>query len=151
MPLKNQYTSHHTILENVRERVTAIEQLNAAIAESGTYEYAEIWVDHNNFPSLCGLIHADRGWLMLIRYDGDAGYSSRGSDDGARAATDLDFILSNGQQDWYPLTWTLPVKQVFNALQIFAETGQVPESIDWHNDAADNATGPNDTRFYDHL
>ena len=147
--MMDHYSSQLTIPNVAREREAALQRVHVALAEASAHEYAEIWIDHNNFPALGGLIHADRGWLMLIRYDGDAGYSSRGSDEAAHSAEELDFILDNGQRDLYPLAWTLPTVDVLNALRHFAASRQVPESVRWHNDAGDSSSGPNDARFYE--
>ena len=142
------YASHHTIPQAGHEREVALARVDIALADALAHEYAEIWIDQSNFPALCGLIHANRGWLMLIRYDGDAGYSSRSWDAAADSIEALDFVLANRQRDLYPLAWTLPTGDLLDALRRFARSGKVPESIRWHNDAGDDSAGPNDTRFH---
>ena len=83
---------------------------------------------------------------MFLRYEGDAGFSSRSSDR-PFSKNKLEFELSNGQVDEYPEAWTLPTDDVLDALRSFAQTSSVPESITWSNDSGDTTTGPNDPNF----
>lgn len=48
--------------------------------------------------------------------------------------TMMDFLLSNGQLDYYPLSYVLPVAQVTKALTYFEEHRALPKFITWHDD-----------------
>jgi len=132
--------------ETEPDRTLALGELRLACSKARTTQFAEISVDRNDFPTLYALINGDRGWLMLLRYEGDAGFSSRSSDDPSSDEM-LDFQLGNGQVDKYPRKWTLPTDEVLSALQQFALTGLVPETIAWFNDSGDGTSGPNDRSF----
>jgi hypothetical protein len=97
-------------------------------------QYREVWEHKEDGRSLCALIHGDRGWLMYLREPGDPGYCSRDPDyDGAPDAM-MDFVLSNGQRDEYPVAWTLPLDVVERALAHFRRTGSRAPFVTWHAD-----------------
>lgn len=139
--------STHTIPQNPTERERALTILHEALRDVELNEFSEIWIEWQSFPSMCALINKGRGWLMYLRYDGDAGFSSRASDRAAESDQLLEFYLANGQRDEYPVAWTLPTQEVLMALEAFAQTGSVPEEISWYNDSGDGTFGPNDRRF----
>ena len=47
----------------------------------------------------------------------------------------MDFMLSNGQLDYYPLFYVLPTEQVMKAPNYFERNHKLPEFITWHDDA----------------
>jgi len=106
------------------------------------HEFAEIWVDRADYPALCALVHGDTAWLMCLRCEGDGGFSTRNPAYLGSADATLDFMLSNGQVDQYPASWTFPVEVVFEVLRAFARTGRVTEVVQWANDSGDGAEGP---------
>ncbi len=108
------------------------------IWEKGPYK--EIWVEpketEEDERAMMALINGDWGWLMYLREEEDSGFSSRnpdykGTDDDGQM---MDFLLSNGQLDQYPLSYVLPVEQVMKALIYFEERHELPEFIAWHDD-----------------
>jgi hypothetical protein len=99
--------------------------------------YQEIWVDGPNGQSLCALVNGDQGWLMYLRYQGDDGFSSC-NPDFVGADAEIDYELKNGQQDWYPSSWALPLSLVNQALDYFRSTGEAPPFITWHNDGGES-------------
>ena len=103
-------------------------------------QYKEIWCKlketENDERAMMALINGDWGWLMYLREEGDSGFSSRnpdyiGTDDDGKM---MDFLLSNGQLDHYPLSYVLPVEQVMKALTYFEKHHELPEFITWHDD-----------------
>jgi len=103
-------------------------------------QYKEIWVElketENDERAMMALINGDWGWLMYLREEGDSGFSSRnpdytGTDDDGKV---MNFLLSNGQLDQYPLSYVLPVEQIMKALVYFEKHHELPEFITWHND-----------------
>lgn len=106
--------------------------------------YAEVRVDHDPFPSLCALVNGAQSWLMLLRYDGDAGFSSRNLTYRGDASEMVEYYLSNGQRDLYPAAWAYPTPRTLEAVTFFAEHRRVPDWIAWFNDSGDGAASPND-------
>jgi hypothetical protein len=90
-------------------------------------------------------VNGDRAWLMYLRYDGDAGFSSRNPEYQGPEYAVVDYFLSNGQCDEYPASWTYPTDQVFKVLEWFAANRSSPPSIAWFNDSGDGNASPNDT------
>jgi predicted nuclease of predicted toxin-antitoxin system len=127
-----------------RAKSRSLQELRECLAQARKSQYAEIWVDHGDFPSLCALINGDRGWLMYLRYDGDAGFSSRNSGYAGPKDATVDYFLSNGQRDEYPASWALLTTEVFEVLEWFAAHKASPSSIAWFNDSGDGNVSPND-------
>lgn len=91
---------------------------------------------------MCALVNGDSGWLMYLREEGDAGFSSRNPNYSGPAGATIEFILSNGQRDEYPTSWALPVADVERALAYFREHNRPPPFIAWNNDSGDGSTIP---------
>jgi hypothetical protein len=81
---------------------------------------------------------------MCLRYDGDAGFSSRNPRYEGPANAVIDYWLSNGQRDEYPASWAYSTNEVFSAMEWFAATKEVPGSLVWFNDSGDGNTSPNE-------
>jgi hypothetical protein len=125
------------------ERETALAELAAELASLSATGFAEIWVDHGGFPALCALVNGEQGWLMWVRYDGDAGFSSRNPGYSGPSSIEIEYMLANGQVDRYPAAWAYSRALVFDALQSFARTRHV-EGVSWFNDSGDGAASPDD-------
>jgi hypothetical protein len=132
-----------TIPRAPAERQAALAELRGGLSERSSDSRAEVWVHHDPFPSLCALINGSRGWLMCIRRDGDAGFSSRNPGYSGPSDAEVEYTLSNGQVDRYPASWAYPTAEVLRALEFFAETGRVPETLSWWNDSGDGMVSPN--------
>jgi hypothetical protein len=124
-------------------REQAVADLRSALAAVPALGFAEIWVNHDQFPALSALLHDDAGWLMYLRYEGDAGFSSRNVNYSGEPDAKIEYLLSNGQLDEYPAAWAYSRREVFLALEFFALHGRVPEDIRWSNDSGDGRS-PND-------
>ena len=103
-------------------------------------QYKEIWVylkeSEDDERTMMALLNGDWGWLMYLREEGDSGFSSRnpdyeGTDDDGNM---MDFMLSNGQLDHYPLSYVISANQVMEALNYFEKHHELPGFISWHND-----------------
>jgi hypothetical protein len=121
------------------DRLEARRRLTAAPHDG----FLEIWIDYSPYPSLCALVNGNRGWLMFLRHEGDAGFSSRNSRYTGPAGEVIEYQLGNGQVDAYPAAWAYERGEVFEALVTFALHRRVPDGIEWFNDSGDGKT-PND-------
>jgi len=81
---------------------------------------------------------------MYLRYEGDAGFSSRNPQYKGPENAVLEYWLSNGQRDEYPASRVYSTDKVFEALEWFANTRKTPLSIAWVNDSGDGNASPND-------
>lgn len=96
--------------------------------------YKEIWIDGDENWSLMALINGDWGWLMYLNEDTQDCFSSRNPDyTGSEDAT-MEFYLSNGQLDHYPLSYVIPIEQITKALHYFEKYHKIPEFITWYDD-----------------
>lgn len=105
----------------------------------GNGQYKEIWVysEETEYDerAMMALINDDCGWIMYINEEGDSGLSSRnpyyiGTDDDGKT---INFMLSNGQFDKYPLSYVIPLEQVMKALNYFEKYHKLPNFITWHD------------------
>lgn len=136
--------SHHRITISARDKAHCLRELHDLLLNVGGSHYTEIWVDHGDFPAICSLINGDRGWLMYLRYDGDAGFSTRNPEYAGPVESTVDYLLGNGQRDEYPASWTMPIHRIFEALEWFAANKTSPTEISWFNDSGDGNVSPND-------
>jgi hypothetical protein len=106
-------------------------------------KYDEIWVETDDGQVMCALINDQLGWLMYLREPGDAGFSSRNPNYTGPESATLDYYLSNGQRDLYPLAWALPIDEVQRAIDFFKRERKPPPFVTWHNDSEDGTViGP---------
>lgn len=102
-------------------------------------QYREVWLESPDGQSLCALINGGQGWLMYLRENGDAGFSSRNPNYNGPADATIEYRLNNGQHDEYPASWALPVTEIERALSYFRKEHKPPCFIHWHNDSGDGA------------
>jgi hypothetical protein len=89
----------------------------------------ELWVSVPDGPSMSMLRNGPHAWLMYLRFNGDAGFVSRG--DATRTGS-ADYTLSNGQVDEYPLSWCIDLELCYQAISyFFANEGDQPAWIAW--------------------
>ena len=94
-------------------------------------QFKEIWVNLEDEQAMCALINGEYGWLMYLREGGDSGFTSRNpAYKGTNDAT-MEFTLSNGQVDEYPLSEVLPIAIGYPALTFFEETHKLPDFVTW--------------------
>lgn len=96
--------------------------------------FDERYLESPDGQSLSAFINGDRGWLMYLRESGDSGFSSRNPDYDGPADAEIEYELSNGQHDWYPASWALPIADVRRALDYFQREHRQPPSVVWHED-----------------
>lgn len=136
------YSVHLVIPEADAERRLALANLEAMLARLPDTGCAEVWVMHGRFPALCALLNGDRGWLTCLRAEGDAGFSSRNPGYSGPPDAEIEFMLSTGQLDRYPASWTYSRADVLAAVRLFADTRRCPAGLSWSNDSGDGATSP---------
>src|SRR5205823_1847555 len=93
--------------------------MGKAVGSQVESPYEEVWLRSPNGQSLCALVNGDRGWLMFLREDGDSGFSSRNPDYNGPPDAQIEYELNNGQHDFYPASWALPIAEVRRALVYF--------------------------------
>jgi hypothetical protein len=71
---------------------------------------------------------------MYLRCEGDSGFSSRNPSYDGTADGEIEYELSNGQRDFYPASWALPIAEIRRALEYFGREHQRPPFVIWHED-----------------
>ncbi len=97
-------------------------------------KFDEIWLSAPSGQSLCALVNGAQGWLMYLREEGDSGFSSRNPSYEGDPNAKIEYAHSNGQHDWYPASWALPIEEVRRAVDYFAREHKRPPFITWHED-----------------
>lgn len=100
-------------------------------------QFKEIEVRLDDGQYMYALINGGLGWLMYLQEEGDSGLSSRNPDYAGADDETMDFTLSNGQVDCYPMSWAISAETVQKALKYFEETHRIPDFITWHSDYDD--------------
>lgn len=107
--------------------------LEKALIAGHAEDFREIWVNRGE-RVMVALARKETAWLMMLRYSGDAGFSSRNPDHQNTSNEMMAFRLANGQVDEHPVAWTLPPSIWVAALVHFARTGERAEYIVWHEE-----------------
>jgi hypothetical protein len=82
------------------------------------------------WPAICALINADAAWLMYLRFEGDAGFSTRNPNYSGPINAAIE--SSNGQRDEYPASWNITKKEALPALTYFLTTEEMAPWLQWH-------------------
>jgi hypothetical protein len=113
-----------------RQSITSVEELGEALDRFDAQLQFELWASTPEGPSMCMLRNGIHAWLMYFRQPGDSGFNSIGNRGRAGAQK---FLLSNGQEDEYPLSWCIEVEQCYKAVAFFfVNEGARPEWVNWH-------------------
>ena len=96
-------------------------------------QYKEIWLHSIEGQRICALINNDVGFLMYLRYEGDAGFTSRNFQDTSK--DNIEFLLSNGQKDLYPKKWTYPIDTIKEAMLYFLMLQERSPLVHWQDDS----------------
>lgn len=82
-------------------------------------------------------IHKDRAWLYYWQIDEDGSFDdsvSFQSYDPSYIETEdiqLSYTLDNGQVDWYPYSWTIPIDDAMRAAEYFLNEGGMAHWVNW--------------------
>ena len=98
-------------------------------------QFSEVWLIAGvDGPSLTMLINGASAWLMYLQNQDDVGFHSLNPSYRGPAELRMEFQLSNGQMDEYPVAWTLALEDAFEACEYFVTTqgGRSP-AITWED------------------
>jgi hypothetical protein len=116
--------------------VHRLEQLRSRFSEVQRAQFAEVWLEADeDWPSICALINGDAAWLMYIRHEGDAGFSTRNLQDAGPAKAMIEYYLTNGQRDEYPASWNITTTEALRALEHFLEKETMAPWLTWQDDS----------------
>jgi len=105
-------------INNVLHEVTNVDKLRARLAQLTQTQFSEVWIRHTaDWPAVCALINGEAAWLMYMRYEGDAGFSTRNPQYTGPHKAMIEYYLSNGQCDEYPAAWNITTAEALRALE----------------------------------
>ena len=65
-------------INKVQYEVTDADELRVRLAQIRRAPFSEVWMQHAaGWPAIGALINGDAAWLMYVRHEGDAGFSTR--------------------------------------------------------------------------
>jgi hypothetical protein len=112
-----------------------VPELRRLLAPYAGEAFREIWIKAADGPALAVLFNGINGFLMYLRENGDAGFTSRNPNYAGAPGTALEFQLVGGQEDQYPTHWVLPEAIVSNAMEYFVEHRDRAPFVQWHDDS----------------
>jgi hypothetical protein len=113
--------------------INSLSELVSLLEKIKEYKYCEIWLDNGEEKFLALLKNADNAFLTFIDNKNGSDFYSV-SPDVKDENEELDFYLSNGQQDFYPIKLVIPLEKGIQALKYFYLTGSLEPNIEWSND-----------------
>jgi hypothetical protein len=114
-------------------KINSSEDFYKEIDEFSDVQYLEVWITRN-IESISMLTNGNIAWLMYIKNEDEECYSTRNSNIDENVETQIDFILSNGQKDFYPKHWTIAKEEALEAIEFFITYGGRSSKVKWQND-----------------
>jgi hypothetical protein len=123
------------IINKVEYEVTGLDELRERLAQVRVTQFSEVWINHNDgWPAICALVNGEAAWLMYLRYEGDAGFSTRNPQYAGPEKAVIEYHLSNGEQDEFPAAWNITTSAAFRALECFFEEAAMAPWLHWYDD-----------------
>jgi hypothetical protein len=123
------------IINKVQYEVTEPDELRLRLVQVRRAEFSEVWINHTGgWPAICALVNGEAAWLMYMRYEGDAGFSTRNPLYAEPARAVIEYHLSNGQQDEYPAAWNITTAEAIRGLEFFFEEAGMAPWLHWYDD-----------------
>lgn len=96
-------------------------------------QFCEVWLyADSGWPAVCMLVNGSSAWIMFLREEGDAGFSTRNPKYDGPKDTLIEYFLSNGQRDEYPAEWDITAPEAIRALEHFFEAQEMAPWLQWH-------------------
>ena len=122
-------------INKVLYEVTDSDELQVRLARIRRTQFSEIWMQHPaDWPAMGALINGEAAWLMYVRYEGDAGFSTRNPQYAGPEKAVIEYYLSNGQRDEYPASWNITTAEAIRGLEFFFEEEGMAPWLQWHEE-----------------
>jgi len=126
-------------INKVLYEVSELNELQVHLLRVRRGQFAEIWMQHAaNWPSISALINGEAAWLMYMRHDGDAGFSTRNPNYSGPPKAVIEYYLANGQRDEYPASWNITTSEAMRALEYFFLKEEMAPLLTWHEERPEN-------------
>ncbi len=111
------------------QNIQSIEDLSLALDEFDKCDRFELWISKNDGPSICMLRNGSHAFLMYLRQLEDSGLVTKGV---SNEKTEIPYMLSNGQEDHYPVSWCIPLEDCYKSIaNFYVNEGLRPDWISW--------------------
>jgi len=111
----------------------SLDELRTHLARLQENQFSEVWLTPSDgWPTLTALVNGSAAWLMYMRYEGDAGFSTRNPNYVGPEAAMVEYQLCNGQMDEYPASWNITTPEAVRAMEHFFVTLERPPWLSWH-------------------
>ncbi|PYU69001.1 MAG: hypothetical protein DMG49_14615 [Acidobacteria bacterium] len=122
-------------INKVLYEVTDSDELQVRLAQIRRTQFSEVWMQHAaDWPAMGALINGEAAWLMYVRYEGDAGFSTLNAQYAGPEKAVIEYYLSNGQRDEYPAAWNITTAEAFRGLEYFFEEEGMAPWLQWHEE-----------------
>jgi hypothetical protein len=115
-------------------KVGTVEQLRQRLKAVRATQFSEVWLRRADATSLAILVNRRSAWLTYFRDDGGQSFSSRNADYAGPDDATMEFLLSNGQMDEYPVAYTIPTSEALRAAEHYFRTGERSPRVTWEED-----------------
>lgn len=121
-------------------RIDSIKEIERLLSENQNLNFAEIWLSHHTDEkwqdrensAICVLVNGDLSFVVFEKEAGNYFHSVNPLYDNTK--DEIDFMLFNGQRDFYPKSFCVETLQAVKAVLHFYETGQKADWIRWEKD-----------------
>ena len=122
-------------INKVTYEVGELNELQVRLTQATRNQFLEIWMQHTiGCPVISALVNGDAAWLMFLRTEGDAGFSTRNPNYAGPPKAVIEYYLSNGQRDEYPASWNITTNEAMRALEYFFLKEDKAPWLEWHED-----------------
>jgi hypothetical protein len=124
-------------INKVSYEVSELNELQVHLIHVRRRQFAEIWMQFApESPTICALINGEAAWLMYLRHEGDAGFSTRNPNYAGPPKAIIEYYLANGQRDTYPASWNITSNEAVRALEYFFLKEAMAPWLEWHEERA---------------
>jgi hypothetical protein len=123
-------------INKVQYEVTDPDELRLLLAQVRRTQFSEVWMQHPaGWPAIGALINDQAAWLTFVRHEGDAGFSTRNPQYTGPQKAMIEYYLSNGQRDEYPVAWNITTAEALRALEFFLEEEDMAPWLTWQDES----------------
>jgi len=123
-------------INKVLYEVTDPDELRVRLAQiRRTPIFGSLDATRGGWPAIGALINGEAAWLMYVRHEGDAGFSTRNPQYVGPEKAVIEYYLSNGQRDEYPASWNITTAEALRGLEYFLGEEAMSPWLRWHDDS----------------
>jgi hypothetical protein len=123
-------------INKVQYEVTDLDELRVLLAQVRRAQFSEIWMQHPaGWPAIGALINGESAWLTFVRHEGDTGFSTRNPQFTGSHRLMIEYYLSNGQRDEYPVAWNISTSEALRALEYFLAEEAMAPWLTWQDES----------------